>query len=253
MNYATTNDAANFLQSSFEVRLSPPADVVFDIETGPLPEGALRAMFVLKTLDEFATSCDKRWKPDTIADKYDEYCATAFDKFAERAALSPATGRVVAIGYGDGLTTAAQYIGDDIDEADVLHDFWHAYQENQGQWVGHNIYDFDLPFLVRRSWVSGVKIPIGVYTHSCGRTYWSDRFVDTMKLWGLGVYQERISLDNLCRILGGPLKPDDCTGADFARMLLSGDEAERNAALNYLINDIEMTAFVAKRLMGEGK
>ena len=70
--------------------------IVFDIETGPLPEETLRENWTLPTLDEFAQTCDKRWKPETVASKYEEAKGEMWNEYVAKAALSPLTGRVLA-------------------------------------------------------------------------------------------------------------------------------------------------------------
>jgi hypothetical protein len=72
--------------------------IVWDIETGGLPEEELKKLYHEKSAEEFAADCDKRWKPETVTAKYEEYKVTAWAEFQERAALSAITGRVVAIG-----------------------------------------------------------------------------------------------------------------------------------------------------------
>jgi hypothetical protein len=48
--------------------------------------------------------------------------------------------------------------------------------------------------------------------------------------------------------LGGNGKPDDCTGATFAKLYLSGDPEDKAKAEAYLRNDLEMTWNAAERM-----
>lgn len=221
--------------------------IVWDIETGPLPEATLKTLYREKTLDEFAAECDKRWKPETVAQKYEEYKTTAWQDFQDHAALSACTGQVVAIGLqsAKGVKILAG------DEADVIKAFWalvNKAMSGKRRMIGHNIHGFDLPFMVRRSWMLGIDTPENL--RNSGR-YWSDTFTDTMQAWCFGSNQERISLDKLSRALGGHGKPegeDACTGATFAKLFLSGDPELKKKAEAYLTNDLAMTWAVAERM-----
>jgi hypothetical protein len=220
--------------------------IVFDIETGGLPEAELRALYKEKTAEEFAAECDKRWKPETIAAKYEEYKISGWAEFQDRAALSAITGQVVAIGLRSckGVKILAG------DETEVIKAFWTLYGKattDKRRMIGHSIFGFDLKFLIRRSHILNVAIPDGVRK---GR-YFSDVFIDTMVEWGCGDSQDRISLDNLSRVLGGSGKPegdDACTGAIFAKLFLSGSAEDRAKAEQYLQSDLENTWIVAERM-----
>jgi hypothetical protein len=186
-------------------------------------------------------------------------------RYTEKAALSATTGCVKAIGWmADGEPPMVIYAGDPpwglqegapdaimADavvfgcEAEVIKWFWSAYRGTAAEsLVGHNIHGFDLPFLVCRSWILGVDVPDGVQQQ--GGRYWSNQFVDTMARWNCG-NRNYIKLDEIDRALGGPGKPDDRGGADFARLFDNGGE-DRIKALKYLANDLAMTRRVAEAM-----
>lgn len=207
--------------------------LVFDIETGPMDEKILASQFVPKTKEEFVGA--QRWKPETIEAKYAEYLATALEDFKRRAALDATTGQVLAIGL---KSEKSAVIIDSVNEEKLLEQFWaKANQcESAGRsLVGHNVLGFDLPFLMRRSWMLGVDFPRLTVVK------------DTMKVWGCGVYGETISLDRLARALGMEGKANGITGADFSR-LWNGDEEEHKQAREYLLCDLELTWNIANRL-----
>lgn len=248
--------------------------LAFDIETGAQPEDRLRQLMPECELPphpgEFnpasvkygnAKSDEKR------KEKFDEYKARheiavqsyerdAAEKklaheahFIERAALNAGTGQVLAIGcyrVVDGKpkgTIKYNETFDDDGERQLLQGFWGIVSDvvlSKGhRLVGHNIHGFDLPFLIRRSWLLGVIVPEGLLIN--GR-YWHESFIDTMKLWGCGTFNGFIGLDELAKYLGLPGKNGN--GADFARLL----KTDRQAAINYLQNDLTLTYAVAERL-----
>lgn len=194
----------------------------------------LASQFVPKTRDEFVGA--QRWKPETIDAKYAEYLESALADFTRRAALDATTGQVLAIGL---KSERGAMILDSINEDALLTQFWEkaAKCEATGRsLVGHNVLNFDLPFLARRSWMRGIDFTM---PRNCVK--------DTMKVWGCNCYGDTISLDRLARALGLPGKMEGVSGADFAR-LWNGELHEQELARKYLLTDLEVTWTVANRL-----
>lgn len=225
--------------------------IVFDIETGGLPEPELRAIYTEPSYEDFAAGCDKRWKPETVRAKYEEQKGNGWAEFAARAALSPLTGSVVAIGYWHRDFCEVHGVGQPWsmgqvwDERRILEAFWRRFdgaKASDGRLIGFNSNGFDLPFIVRRSWKLGVSVPGDALRDN---RYWHRVFVDLMAVWGCGNYGERCSLDKVSRYFGGPGKNGD--GAEFAR-LWNGTPEERLTAIAYLKNDLVMTAGVARKI-----
>src|SRR5437763_1660448 len=88
----------------------------------------------------------------------------------ERSALSGDTGRLLCIGFADegsgrqpvkgvfGWSRERACFTDD--EAEILRDFWEmmrTFRPCVDRIVGHNIYNFDLPFIYKRSVIRGVR------------------------------------------------------------------------------------------------
>lgn len=232
--------------------------IVFDIETGPLPGDQLAA--IMPPFNEEDVAVGNLKDPLKIHEKISKARENHETSFIERAALSACTGIVKAIGVGDDNECCLWIWGDGVDqgppdlldgaedcfvqgfegERHLIQQFWaHLDRCASENVVGHNIHGFDMPFLIRRSWLLGVDVPREVMN---GR-YIAPRFIDTMAVWGCGG-RDYIKLDVIAKALGLAGKPDDCSGADFARMFDAGGE-ERITALKYLCNDLGMTRHVA--------
>lgn len=249
--------------------------LIFDIETGPLPESELAAL--LPPFDPAEVKVGNIKDPEKIAAKVAEAEANHRRDFFEKAALDPLTGRVVAIGMmswtphpgplreemdsppqpspalrapspvptGEGQAERESerkfvVIGHD-DEARTLREFWDVCRGEMGRvhpLVGFNIGLFDLPFLIRRSWRHRVPVPFGYRRGRC----WSEQVVDLRDTWQLGDRQARGSLDAIAKHLGVGGKNGD--GREFARLW----QTDRAAAVAYLRNDVELTAKVAEVL-----
>lgn len=247
--------------------------LVFDIETGPLPLDQLRAIMAPPEITPFDPSRIAPFDPNSVkygnlkdpqkrAEKLRE-CEDAHAAmvaaapvehertqrearekyeadFISHAALDATSGRVLAIIYvvGDADPT----IDADEDEAAMIGRFWNAFLwsvENKSRMAGHNVKGFDLPFLIRRSWVLGVPVPESVIREN---RFWNPIFADTMEIFGCGQYGFRISLDNLCRALG--LDGKNGSGAMFGELW----EHDREAAVNYAVNEGHIHRNVAVRL-----
>ena len=130
-------------------------------------------------------------------------------------------------------------IGDD--EAALLRKFWTVCRGEMGrinQMVGFNSHLFDLPFLIRRSWKHRVPVPVGLRR---GR-YWADQMIDLRDAWQMGDRQARGSLDAIAKHLG--IGSKNGNGADFAKLW----QSDRAKAVEYLRNDIKLTAKLAEVL-----
>lgn len=202
---------------------------VFDIETGPRPDEELASM-----MPEF--EAPKNYKD---AEKIKAYIDGERKDWLEKAALSPVTGRVLAIGV---RTPAGNEIFAD-DEKTALIAFWTRMTDlirGGAQMVGFNIFRFDLPFLMRRSWSHGVQVPTGIVD---ARGYYNRaHFTDLYEVWQCGDKSASISLDALSKFLGVGAKNGE--GAHFAKLWAT----ERKLALAYLENDLLLTENVARRL-----
>lgn len=212
--------------------------IIYDIETAPLPESELAAL--LPPFDPADVKTGNIKDPEKLAAKIAEAEANHRRDFFDRAALDPLTGRVVAVGLLYPDSGEFVVIGDD-DEKKTLDAFWDAVRGEMGrihQLVGFNSNSFDLPFLIRRSWKHRVPVPAGIRR---GR-YWSDQCVDIRDGWQLGDRMARGSLDAIAKHLGVGAKNGN--GADFAKLW----QSDRAKAVEYLRNDVQLTAKVAEVL-----
>ena len=190
----------------------------------------------------------------TIAERLDQ---TLFVEAGAGSGKSTAlVGRVLAIGVGDSMENCdircVSAHHDDDCEAELLEWFWSEILTptvRQGrQLIGHNILDFDVPFLVRRSWILGVDVPPPVM--SPNYRYAGDCWLDTRKVWECGTRGSNVpgNLDVIGRAFGLGGKTEGMNGADFWKLIHTGDKADRAKAVDYLLRDVQLTIDVASRL-----
>ena len=232
---------------------------IWDIETGPRPWAEIEQFYVppppLPPWSEDMVKYGNLKDQAKRIEKYNAVRAEYEDRMKNDAenravhrgawlsdcALDPVTGQVLAIGYLRGETGVIDHVAAG-GEARLLENFWGTWwdsaKRNSAPMIGFNIHGFDLPFLVRRSWLLNVEVPGDVLPD--GR-YWSRLFVDLMVKWNFG-QRAFVKLDRVAAYFGGPRKSG--SGADFARLYLE----DQVAALKYLEQDLRVTADVARRM-----
>lgn len=173
-----------------------------DIETAPLPEETLR-----RTMPEFTAPAN--WKD---AEKIQAKIKEQESAYIEKAALSPMTGRVQAIGiYCDKEDAYTPLDETGCSEAELCDQFWKHIAPNGAIMTavyGWNHRGFDIPFMVKRSWRNGVKVPSTVFETCKGRTYLNPQFIDLMRVWTLGTDERYAKLDTALEFLTQTRKVD---------------------------------------------
>lgn len=223
--------------------------VAFDIETGPESPERL-------ALSEPVFEAPSNYKDK---EKIAAYKSEKREQWVKEAALSPMTGRILAIGWGQtdastniaglGFTDPGDPDAQPLTEKDLITDFFEIYSKAaNGDFylVGFNIHGFDLPFIVKRAWILGVPVPYALRPNGQSRFFWPPCFIDLQQIWGAGEYRAAGSLGAICALLGIGTK--NTSGADFAS--LYENETTRELALGHLRNDLNLTLALSERLLG---
>lgn len=237
--------------------IKPTSLLVFDIETAPLPRETLLPQ--LPPFDRESVKVGNIKDPALIEAKIKAAEENHERDFFEKAALSPLTGQVAAIGC---LTWKAGEMGGVIDtqlsddlsdresERKLLVGFWDKFRagfegDDRTLFVGFNIIDFDLPFLVTRSRIVDVPVPPTLFRFENNRFSYSSRFID-LRLLYLAGRKPTTTVSNLDAISRGfGIGEKNGSGADFAGLLASGDVAK---ATEYLANDLILTAKLSRKM-----
>jgi hypothetical protein len=247
--------------------------VVFDIETGPLPDEQLKAVtpaFNRNSVvhpgefDRASVKCGNLKDQAKIQEKIDLAYAAHLAEIASyedrveaaekaywsdvtsKAALSALTGQVLAIGYKSERGMRLDCIAEDKSEKVLLDWFWSTYQamrESDRHLAGFNIREFDIPFMAQRSVILGVSVPKTLLVQD----KWLDKtFIDLRDRFGF-CGRPSGSLDAICKACGIGGKPEGTTGAMFAELYSNPETREK--AIEYLKNDLEMTFGLAERML----
>jgi DNA polymerase elongation subunit (family B) len=103
------------------------------------------------------------------------------------------------------------------DEKRILEDFSlilinHYNDPENSKICGHNIREFDLPFLCRRMVIHQVKFP-SLLDMSGKKPWQTAHIMDTLEMWRFGDYKNYTSLQLLCHVLNIPSPKDNLDGS----------------------------------------
>ncbi|HET7733688.1 MAG TPA: 3'-5' exonuclease [Paludibacter sp.] len=111
---------------------------------------------------------------------------------------------------------------------------------------GHNIKEFDIPYICRRMLINGLSLP--PIFQIAGKKPWEISFIDTLELWKFGDYKNYTALKLLTAVFGIPTPKDDIDGSEVARVYYQEKDINRIAL--YCQKDVVATAQVFLRLNG---
>jgi hypothetical protein len=221
-------------------------EVTFDIETGPLPEDQLKAL--CPAFDPDSVKVGNTKDPEKIKEKVEKAEKEHFTKFLNKSALDPQTGMVLVLAYCFDDDEPECDVFDDHEEGEVslLKRFNFLLDQSLGAkdlLIGFGIKNFDLPFLVRRMWINGLKPAPVLFSHFRGRFSWNENVTDAYEEWMLGQrpFDKEASavsngLDTVSKSLLGLGK-----SGDLGKMFSDHFLEDRKTALEYARTDVKRT------------
>ena len=111
------------------------------------------------------------------------------------------------------------------------------------QFAGHNIREFDIPYLCRRIVINQIPLPacLNIY----GAKPWEINMTDTMQWWKFGDYKNYTSLHLLANVLGVPTSKDDIDGSQVQHVYYREKNLPR--IVQYCEKDVIVVARVIQR------
>jgi hypothetical protein len=215
--------------------------LVFDVETVPL------AAALAEPYPRAERSAPANYKdPAKIEEWYARDEAQWRANRAKQCALDPLAGRVVALGWtlagdGDGSIVTAP---NESDERALLEQFWTLARLADGELVTWNGLHFDVPFVVTRSLLVGVRplVPPGTVSAWTKRYAISPHFDCRARLTNWDP-TARGTLREWATAFGIATEPT--TGADVHAQYLAGDLA---AIERHCLDDVRVTAAIYARI-----
>jgi uncharacterized protein YprB with RNaseH-like and TPR domain len=138
------------------------------------------------------------------------------------------------------------------DEKVLLEDFSrllinHYNDPENSRICGHNIREFDIPFLCRRMVINHVRFP--PMLEISGKKPWQTfQILDTMDMWRFGDYKNYTSLNLLAGALGVKSPKDDIDGSMVGHVYWVDDDLER--IMTYCQKDVVTVMQVILRYAG---
>lgn len=117
-------------------------------------------------------------------------------------------------------------------------DFCQKLKSKKYLFCGHNIKEFDIPFICRRMLILDFKIPDILDFQS--KKPWDVQMIDTLQYWKFGDYKHYVSLDTLTTIFNIPSPKDDMDGSMVGREYWVEKNLEKIVA--YCQRDVEAVA-----------
>lgn len=166
----------------------------------------------------------------TAYQRRDEYTP---EDFYQKAGIWAEFGKIICIsvGYFAKFDSERQFRTTSFygNEKKILQDFTNLlstrFANRELFLCGHNLKEFDLPFICRRLIINNLPIPS--ILNSLGKKPWEIKHLDTMELWKFGDYKHFTSLKLLCKVLGIPTPKDDIDGSKVAEIFYKEKNIDR--------------------------
>lgn len=216
--------------------------IYFDIETIPCMDATY--------LDELRANIKPPGnlkKPESIAKWLDENREEKAIEAMAKTSFDAGRGHVCTISMARNnnaiSTNHAETIGDEVAAIEAFFDFLDPHHSEV--LVGHNINGFDIPFLTKRAVALGIKLPPNSSFPRDPKP-WAKGVHDTMTMWAGS--RDRISMDNLCKILGIPGKG----GLDGSQVAAAWANGEHDKIAEYCADDVDRTRQIHQRFLKAG-
>lgn len=212
----------------------------------------------IETVPQFASfeQLPEVWK-DLWADKISKTMPENFsaaEMYAQKAGIQAEFGKIICISTGffyvdkgNRLCFRVKSYADD-DEKQLLAEFSKAVEKFSKtvphmQLAGHNIKEFDIPYISRRMMMQNLPLPS--FLQLSGKKPWETNLIDTMQLWKFGDYKNYTSLHLLANCLGIPTPKDGIDGSQVKDVYYK--EKNMKKLVEYCQKDVIATAQVFLR------
>ncbi len=204
-----------------------------------------------KDFDTLHTDWKKLWEEkvrhilpeDITAGEYYPQRAGVMAEFAKVVCISMAYFKKESTGYqlrvksfaGHNEKELLQQFVQTVGQMEAIHNRW--------SFTGHNIKEFDIPFLCRRLLINSLAIP--AYLDFQNMKPWETNMVDTFQYWRFGDYKNYTSLKLLAGALNVPSPKDDIDGSMVGGVYWQENDVERIAT--YCQKDVVTVANIILR------
>jgi len=177
------------------------------------------------------------------------------EEFYERAGIWAEFGKIICISVGYFTIKNAErqfrtksIIGEEKQLLEEFNDLIKTHFSNPAfVFCGHNIKEFDIPYMCRRMLINGINIPEKLQLF--GRKPWEIPHLDTLELWKFGDYKHYTSLKLLTHVLNIPSPKEDIDGSEVRNVYYNEKNIDRIA--KYCERDVVAVAQIFLRMRNE--
>jgi 3'-5' exonuclease len=180
----------------------------------------------------------------------------SFDDFYEKTNLDGSFGRILCIGYALDDEPVKSFCEPD-NEKKMLENFWDVAARTD-LFVGHNIIEFDLRFIMQRSAILGVRPTWNKFEEPGKKPWEMNKFLsfaryrnnpifDTMYEWS-NWGRPNVGLEHIALAMGIPTPKEGIDGSEVWNFYKAGKIKEID---DYCKRDVETTRAVYKRMTFE--
>ncbi|KAA3640461.1 MAG: 3'-5' exonuclease [Bacteroidetes bacterium] len=196
------------------------------------------------TYGELDETFQELWKlkSRSVLRKYDEPITDeeATEAYTDRAGIFAEFGKIICISVGlvyrdkesKKLSVRLKSFADD-DEKKLLEDFSELLNQHYNNpakhgLCGHNIKEFDVPYICRRMLIN--QLPLPAMLDIAGKKPWETKhLIDTLEFWKFGDFKNYTSLKLLAAVFGFPSPKDDIDGSEVGRVYWEEKDLKRIA------------------------
>ncbi|MCB9256227.1 MAG: 3'-5' exonuclease [Chitinophagales bacterium] len=200
-----------------------------------------------QTLDNAPEDIQKLWKRKHEFIKKSELEEES-SSYENAAAIYAEFGKIICISCGilqNETLRIKSYSSNN--EKELLEQFSQVLSKNNLQLCGHNIKEFDVPYLCRRMLVHGIPLPACI--NVAGKKPWELDFIDTLQLWKFGDYKAYTSLNLLTEIFNIPSPKDDIDGSMVNQVYWKEKDLKR--IVDYCVKDVVSVVRLVQKWRGE--
>lgn len=198
----------------------------------------------------------KKSRRHAVANDHPHEGAEVEDMYKDKAGIYAEFAKIICISVGyiaeidDHHKTRVKSFAQE-DESELLRGFasllnQHYYDKYHHYLCGHNIKEFDIPFICRRMMIHSIALP-NLLRISGYRPWQTPHILDTMEMWKYGDYKHYTSLELLCSVLKIPTPKSEMSGEDVYRAYWEGRLQDIE---HYCEQDVIATARVYMRCAG---
>ncbi len=179
----------------------------------------------------------------------EDYELSSNDLFVKRSALLPEFGKIVCVSVGfildNGEIKLDSFYGEEKELLSKLSNLLVRIEKLDFKLCGHNIKNFDLPYIAKRMLINEIKIPSILPNYQIKP--WETKVVDTKEVWNFNSFKGLSSLELVCASLNVPNpKDNEVNGSNMHNYYYNNNDI--NKIVEYCEEDVKATINLMKKL-----